>query len=233
MRILRIPVLTATRAGALGVALLLSPGAASAAVIDFDDLALGPNVNSLQASGRYQSQGVRIQTVDDTTDALSVGDVFSMGAVRDNFILANRASSPSLPNLAFANEYPDGVSGGLVNGSREVLFTFARPATRVALNTDLTFEGSAGDIVRLLALQDLGGGMFRVVAATSALDNVTTLADSRMKVEFAGGFSHAVFETTTEREGFDNLTYVPEPASLLLMGAGVVGLVSRRRAKRR
>lgn len=232
MRIQRIPVKT-VRAAALGVALLLSPAGAGAAVTDFDDLALAPNANSLQASGRYQGQGVRIQTVDDTTDALSVGDDFFMGAIRDNFIVANRATSPSLPNLAFANEYPNGVSGGLVNGSREMLFTCGSPVTKVALNTDLTNEGAVGDVVRLLALQDLGGGMFRVVAVTSALDNVTTLADSRVKVAFAGGFTHAIFETTTEREGLDNLTYVPEPASMLLIGAGVVGLVSRRRTQRR
>lgn len=224
----------ASRVAALAAAILVLPApGAGAAVVDFDDLPLALGANSLQTSGRYLGRGVRIQTVDNTTDALSVGDDFFMGAIRDNFILANRSASPSLPNLAFANEYPDGVSGGLLNGSREMLFSFSSAVTRVALNTDLTGEGTVGDVVRLLALQDLGGGMFRVVAATSALDNVTNLADSRMRVAFAGGFTHAIFETTTEREGLDNLTYVPEPASLLLIGAGAVGFVSRRRATRR
>src|SRR5262249_11220903 len=96
------------------------------------------------------------------------------------------------------------------------------------------------DIVRLLALAPTANpDQFVVLAIAEGLDNATMPPGNLLSVTLGGvPFSFALFQVTTEAEGFDDLTFqtvtgaaVPEPGSLLLWLVGVGGflLIGRKR----
>jgi hypothetical protein len=71
-------------------------------------------------------------------------------------------------------------------------------------------------------------------------DAATGLPDSLLELNLGGAsFSDVLFEVTTEQEGFDDLTFttvaqVPEPTTLVLLGAvAFSGLLAGRRRRRR
>lgn len=202
-----------------------SAGSVDATTITFDDL---PAVtNNAQAGNTYDALGIHISTllsIPDTVD--SVGDTFTADPFSDTFWLISNpggAGSVSSPNFAAATN----------GGFNEVLFSFASPITSLSLQTDDT-PAENPDVVRLLALQLIGPNQYEVVAVASGLDNATTSPANFLQV--AGtGFSYAIFQTTTEQEGFDNVefTAVPEPATLTLVSTSLAGFVYRNRRKNR
>lgn len=84
---------------------------------------------------------------------------------------------------------------------------------------------------RSLGLKDLGNNLFEIVAVASALDNEVVSPNNVLALNYAAGFDAIVFETTTEQEGFDNLTFqaVPKPGKYLLSGAALIAIAGIRR----
>ena len=197
-----------------------------ASTITFDDISVAPGFAVSVASNFYASQGVAsIQTILDATDALGVGDTFS-ATVHDNaFFVANITAAVSPPNVVL----PARSSGGFVTfASDELLIQFSTPQRFVSVQTD-DAPGEVPDVVRLLALRHLGGNSFEILAVDSGLDNATSAPDNVLSVTASEAFSFALIESTTELEAFDNLTFVPEPASLALVLVALAGFAFRRR----
>lgn len=71
-----------------------------------------------------------------------------------------------------------------------------------------------------------------VIALATAQDNGTTYAANFMSVSSTTPFRYALFVTTREQEGIDDLSYtpVPEPFTLVL-GLGGLALAARRRRR--
>jgi hypothetical protein len=202
-----------------------SAGSVFATTINFDDLPAASN--NFQSGSTYDAQGVHIRTfasIPNTVD--SVGDTFDLSGLPsiDTFWLISNlggAGSISNPNFAAAT------SGGL----NDVLFSFSTPITSLSLQTDNT-PGEPADVVRLLALQMIGPNQFQVIAVASGSDDATAFPANFLQVS-GTTFSYAIFQTTTEQEGFDNVTFaqVPEPATLGLLLTGVTGVVYRKRRR--
>ncbi len=82
-------------------------------------------------------------------------------------------------------------------------------------------------MIRLIAVAPTGNpNEFQVIAVAEASDNATTSPGNLLSLTGLPPFSFAIFQTTTEQEGFDNLNFttVPEPGSYALLAIGLVAL---------
>jgi hypothetical protein len=204
-----------------GVTVLLAtvsgPPVAEATVIDFETPETSTAPESLPG-GTYASSGVSFQT-----GAIS-GLVVGGGTITFAFESATfRMYEGS--NAISGDQFIGADVGG---GARDLLMQFSTPVTSVSVVSDATV-GEGPDIIRLIALQALGGGSYEVLAFASAFDDAPT--GTFMSISLPSEFSYVLFEVTTEQEGFDDLTFtpVPEPTTLALLGAGLVALHARRR----
>ena len=210
------PLLTAKMHRVLIAALFALAGAvqpASAVLIDFDNLAAGTqNGNVLAASGVTFATG-------NIPNAIAAPFTFSNFDPRFSIFAS---SAVSQPNIAVA------LGGGL----NDVLMSFSTPITAISVNSD-SAGGEVADVIRLIAVVPTGNqNEFQVIAAAEAFDNATTSPGNLLALSGLPPFSFAIFQTTTEQEGFDNLTFttVPEPESyaLLALGLGALGMMRRR-----
>ena len=188
---------------------------ASAVLIDFDNLAAGDqNGNVLAASGVTFATG--------TIPNVIVGP-FTFSNFDPRFSIFS-SSAVSLPNIAVA------LGGGL----NDVLMSFSTPITSISVNSD-SAPGEGADVIRLIAVAPTGNpNEFQVIAVAEAFDNATTSPGNLLSLAGLPAFSFAIFQTTTEQEGFDNLNFtptrVPEPGTYALLALGMVALsVMRRR----
>jgi hypothetical protein len=119
----------------------------------------------------------------------------------DGFQILANSDAVSPPNFAAADPL----------GTTDVLMTFTNPVNFVELYSDVN-KTESPDIIRLIALEPTGAPhQFKVVNYYQSLDNKTGVnGDNRLNVA-APSFSAALFQTLTEPEGFDNLTFTPAP----------------------
>lgn len=213
----------------LASALLLPAG-----VINFDDVTGPLNTRIITQSNHYAAQGVTIQSIANATDGKVVGDTFTATPHDDGlgigaFAIIHVTTTVSTPNMAASHHRICDPTCHTVFSSDELLFSFDTPVTSAGLFTD-TAPGEAADVVRLLALKRLGGNQFQILAIASGLDNATTAPGNFLQVAVAGGFTDLLFETTTEAEGIDNLTFspVPEPSAISMAALGAAALIIRR-----
>lgn len=183
--------------------------AASAVTIDFEPLNTGSNPGNL-----YAAQSV----------------LFSYGAVTSGLNLGDTVVLPAMPQAIYGFKgalawSPDTV--GYAPGTDDLLMAFSTPVTSVSLLTD-RYSPESAEPVQLAALDD----NLTVIALATAQDNGTTYAANFMSVSSTAPFRYALFVTTREQEGIDDLSYtpVPEPFTLAL-GLGGLALAARRRRR--
>lgn len=200
-----------------------SAGSVLATTVTFDDL---PAVtNNTQSGSTYDALGIHISTLGSIPNTVdTVGDTFDITGLpsSDTFwLISNPGGGGSISNPNFA--------AATNGGFNEVLFSFSTPITSLSLQTDNT-PGENADVVRLLALQLIGPNLFQVIAVASGSDDATTFPANFLQVT-GSGFSYAIFQTTTEQEGFDNVVFtpIPEPATLGLLFTGLTGFLYRNR----
>src|SRR5688572_4489749 len=190
-----------------------------AAVINFDDKTAGNYSAFTYAPDPFPSTGVTFHTAD-IPNAISVGTQFT--AVNQNFTFDIDAGDGGLgyvssPNFAKA-------AGG---GTRDLLMSFPEWVTAVSLQLDTAPEGDNGEIVRFIALKELGPATFEVLQFVEAQDHE---AGKLMELSLSGQpFQWVVFQTTVEQEGIDNVNYtpLPEPAGFLFTAMTSMLLVQR------
>ncbi|MFO0963917.1 MAG: hypothetical protein U0625_13575 [Phycisphaerales bacterium] len=193
----------------------LAPAAiAGAELIDFEDLPHTGGAIVPVAGDHYAAQGLHISscTVPGTP---MLDDVFTITDILNEFAYVSNNNSVSGSNFAGARDL----------GLQDTLFSFSSPITSLSMISDSAPDGPT---FRLLALQATGDpNTFRVVA----IDEAVTGYQDHLDVSFAGGFSFAIFQVTTEQEGFDDISYtfVPGPGALAAFAAA--GLARSRRRK--
>ena len=179
------------------IAAVMQAGQVYCGSVNFDNLNTGVNPGNVLAAS-----GVTFTTCQ-TPDAVAVGDIIVISNPVDQFeILTEDGFSEdaiSSPNFAV----------GLGLGTSDVLMTFADPVNEVALFSD-DCPSETPDLIRLLALNPTDKvNEFKVVAIHNGLDDASDFLHigNYMFVESNTKFSAALFQTITEAEGFDNLTF--------------------------
>jgi hypothetical protein len=172
-------------------------GMAHATTINFDNTGPGYKPGDL-----YVSEGIKFDTCQ-SPNAISLGSIITLTDCTDGFLILGNGDAVSPPNFATAK--------GL--GTMDVLMTFSAPVNFVELFSDVN-KTEGPDVIRLLALEPTGSPhQYKVVNYFQSLDNKTGInGDNRLNVATPqGGFSAALFQTLTEAEGFDNLSYTFAP----------------------
>lgn len=177
---------------AIVAALSVLCASARAVTVNFDTLPAGSYAgNALAALGVTFTTGT-------IPDSVNVGDVITLASPVSGFEVFNQpANAVSPPNFATA----------LGVGTNDLLMSFSSPVTSVRVRTD-HFSPESSDVVRLLALAPTGNpNEFQVLGIAQGSDNATSAPGDTLAVSMATPFSFALFQTTTEAEGFDDLTF--------------------------
>jgi hypothetical protein len=211
----------------LAGALLIAAGAASAAPItinfdystdhvggDGDGLVLGSNPGAF-----YAGMGVLFDQVNGGATATGGQNLGTLSPGSGDFLMYRGNGAVSEANYIYAG------------GTNDLLMTFTQAVTSISVDIDI-YQPESADDVRLAALVRNGDGTYSVLAvsATVADNPVSTIT---LTVAPGQSFLYAIFQSTTEQEGFDNLTFqvIPLPSAALMGTAGLAGLgfFSRRR----
>jgi hypothetical protein len=207
---------------------LCAPQVSSAVTVNFDDLAADGIIGNplgIYPGNQYAALGVLFRT-GSLTDNVAVGNTVTLTNQVDGFEVLGGPGQPAIspPNLAIA------IGGGL----NDLLMTFTRPVTSVQLTSDNYPESP--DVIRLIALAATPNpSQFTVLAFDQKLDDAVAPPDNLLSVDLGGApFSYAVFEVTTEQEGFDDLRFnpTPEPSTLMLAALALLGSVASNARRR-
>lgn len=202
---------------------------AHAVLINFDDQA----VAGVQAAAGnlYSAQGITFSSGNMSPDlnaAIAVGNIFTLTGIQNEFVLINNANAVSNPNFAGARSL----------GLQDTLMAFSSPISSLSLHSDDT--GESAQIIRLLSLLATGNpNEYQVLAFDEKFDNAVAEPGNLLSLNVPAGFSYALFQVTTEQEGFDDVSFafrqepgagvIPEPSTLSLLGLGVIGLLRRKK----
>jgi hypothetical protein len=171
--------------------------AAKATTINFDKLSAGHKQGNV-----YANEGIRFDTCQ-SPNAISLGSIITLTSCVDGFQILANSDAVSPPNFAAADPL----------GTTDVLMSFTNPVNFVELYSDVN-KTEGPDTIRLIALQATNvPHQYKVVNYYQSLDNKTGVnGDNRLNVAMpSGSFSVALFQTLTEPEGFDNLSFTPAP----------------------
>jgi hypothetical protein len=185
-----------------------SVAAAEPVVLHFDELKVDDVVGNplgIFPAGTYRKQGVVLTTVV-CQGQPAVGKQLAVRQTYNGFEVIGGASQPAISAPNFVIPFGGGPKGCVV-------MKFTSPVTRARLTTDC-FPDEARDVVRLYALKRESGRQFSIVAVAEGFDDALTGPDNRLEVQSKTPFHYALFQCTTEREGFDDLEFEPAPASL-------------------
>ena len=158
-------------------------------------------------------------TTGDTPDALSVGSIFTLAGPTPQFqILAQPENAVSPPNFAVP----------LSIGIHDVLMSFATPVT-LCEPQDGPFRAGGTRRRSTSRLAPTGNpNEYEVLAIAQGFDDAVSAPADTLSVSTSVPFSFALFQTTTEDEGFDDLVFgaPPQATSIpALSGPGVILLV--------
>jgi len=197
---------------------------ARATVINFDDVTA--DFNGTEFPGNlYSARGVTF-TRGSIPDAVAVGDAITLSDPQAILPIAGNFNSISEPNFA----------APAFGQTPELLMAFSTPVTSVRLTSD-DASPELPDVIRLLALAPgAGANQYTVLALAQGRDDAVAPPDNLLSVDLVcAPFSYALFQTPTESEGFDDLTFtpIPEPSALAMAMAALsaVAVVLRRRGR--
>jgi hypothetical protein len=177
---------------------------AAPVVINFDDVAADDiidNALGVYPGDQYAGSGVLFRT-GIMTGEVAVGHIVTLTDPVDEFEVLGGPGQPSISDPNFA--IPRGAGN-----ARDLLMIFTTPVTSIQVTTD-DYSRELPDVVRLLALGATASpDAYTVLAFDEKLDDAITPPDNLLSVSLGGTpFSFALFEVTTEQEGFDDLTFV-------------------------
>jgi len=199
---------------ALSAVLLMGATARPAAAesVNFDNVVASPSGTQF-AGNTWAGKGVLFSSVN-STNAVSVGQTITISSAAPRVMVLANNDSVSAPNFAAAS--------GVFNttGPNDVLMRFASPVDSIRLVTDQSV-GETPDLVRLIALAPAGPNTFVVTAINTGLDNAMTSPANVLAVAPPNPVSFALFQVTTEAEGFDNLIYT-HPPDCTKVGIGAI-----------
>jgi hypothetical protein len=172
-----------------------------AGMINFDDVP-GHGIRRIP-SYWYQSQGVLLDT-----DGVGI------------FVFGPDFFTTTPPNWLYGSSFPDG--GG---ADADVILSFVVPGTRVpATVSKVSFfltDGDGGAIgLWTASIYDIDGNLLDVLASTAGGNAAVSFSRSTRDIH------RVVFSPSSEIEGIDTLRFgsVPEPSSILLVGASLAGI---------
>lgn len=196
--------------------------------VNFDNVSAAAT-GTLYAGNTFSSQGVSFAMAISPSTIPGTSNI-TLSGIDNRIVVNSNANCISSPNFisAFGNNSP--------LGTNDVFMSFSVPISSIQLTMDGSVE--AADLIRLLILEPTANPWeFQVIGIDEGWDNATTSPANLLAVDMGGrSFSYALFQVTTEAEGFDNLIFntVPEPGiipGLLMASLLVVGRWRHRHGK--
>ena len=179
--------------------------AADPIVLHFDELKVDNIIGNrlgIFPADKYHTKGVSLTTVTCSGRAV-VGNIIQVRQIYAGFEVVGGADQPAISPPNFVIPFGGGPA-------RCVLMKFSDPVVRVRLTTDCCLN-EVRDVVRLYGLKRASARRFSILEVSEGFDDALTEPDNRLEVRSKTPFQYALFQCTTEQEGFDDLEFEPAP----------------------